>query len=104
MEVVFSSVLTKQKYNFKLVNFFPIYFEVPDKISTLHPILCFGFDLELFQEIKFKISGKLKCDEVYSVRELKILGINNYQLPHLKTLNREFWKSHLPPTSTRPHD
>ena len=41
------------------------------------------FDLELFQGIKFQISGKLRCGEVYSVSELKILGMNNYQLLHL---------------------
>ena len=59
--------------------------------------MCFGFDLEPFEEIKFQISGKVRFGEVYSVRELKILRRNNYQLPHLKTLNYEFSKSHLPP-------
>ena len=42
----------------------------------MQPILNFGFDLELFQEIKFQISGKVRCGEAFCVRELKILAMN----------------------------
>ena len=41
MEVVFSFVLTKQKYHFKLVNFYPIYFECPQQNFNIVPYLVF---------------------------------------------------------------
>ena len=54
------------------------------QMETLLFILSFGFDPELFQEIKFQISGNVRCGELFVVRELKILGMNNSQFPTFK--------------------